>query len=426
LNTSGKRNKLLVLGGASQHCKVVEAAHDLGMEVHVTDYLTDSPAKMMADIKLMYNIFDVDEIVDYCRREKIDGVISTSLDVCQIPYQEICERLDKPCFGNRKQFLCLTNKNAFKQVCMDHGVDIIKSYTLQDIVNESREVEFPLLIKPCDHSGSKGQQVCFDMKSAKAAIASAAKASASGEVVIEKYMADAEDFASAYMVVNGEVNLVRTCDRYTGSKEYGLDQLCTVAVCPSKYTQSYINNIDTKVINMIRGLGIQNGPVFMQGIVDGNTVRFYDPGLRFAGGEYERLLRKITNIDLMKMLVWFSVSGKMEADTDLGDVFWLRGKTITHYDPMVLPGKICRIEGKEKILEDSRVISFYSRYREGEIVPEKYDVSRRFAEICFITEVPEEQVEMIHFIQNTLHIFDEQGNEMICDVFQTDQMNRGR
>ena len=90
--------KILILGGASQHCKVVDAAHELGLKVFVTDYLPDSPAKKKADVSLMYDVKDIEGIVDYCKKEKIDGIITTSLDPCQIPYQKICEKLALPCF----------------------------------------------------------------------------------------------------------------------------------------------------------------------------------------------------------------------------------------------------------------------------------------------------------------------------------------
>ena len=41
--------KLLILGGAAVHCKVVEAARAMGVYTIVTDYLENSPAKLIAD-----------------------------------------------------------------------------------------------------------------------------------------------------------------------------------------------------------------------------------------------------------------------------------------------------------------------------------------------------------------------------------------
>lgn len=113
-----KQKNCLFLEGASIHCKVVEAAKALGIYTIVTDYLVDSPAKLMADEKWMLNITDIDEIVQKCKEEQVDGVLSVCIDPCQRPYQKICEKLNFPCFGNEEQFFTLTDKRAFKEFCI--------------------------------------------------------------------------------------------------------------------------------------------------------------------------------------------------------------------------------------------------------------------------------------------------------------------
>ena len=128
-----KGKKLLIIGGAAQHCKVVEAARELEVITYVTDYLPveKAPAKQIADHYFMFNVTDIDEMVAACKAEKIDGVISTNLDICQKPYQQVCEKLGLPCFGNKKQFDILTDKKLFKEYCRKSGVDTIpESYRL--------------------------------------------------------------------------------------------------------------------------------------------------------------------------------------------------------------------------------------------------------------------------------------------------------
>ena len=75
MNKFLKGKILLIIGGAAQHCKVVEAAKSLGVVTYVTDYLPPekAPAKQMADKYFMYNITEIDEIVAMCRKEGVDG-----------------------------------------------------------------------------------------------------------------------------------------------------------------------------------------------------------------------------------------------------------------------------------------------------------------------------------------------------------------
>lgn len=159
-----KGKKLLVLAGAHQHCKIVRAAHKLGVKVIVTDYLEDSPAKKLADKSYMYNITDIDEIVNMCKEEHVDGIISGYIDPCQRPYYEICDKLGLPCYGTEKEFFNLTDKHAFKKMCMENDVDIIPEYPEDEFLDgkEPINVEYPLFVKPVDSRGSRGQSVCYN------------------------------------------------------------------------------------------------------------------------------------------------------------------------------------------------------------------------------------------------------------------------
>ena len=82
--------KVLILGGAGVHCKLVEAAHEMNLCVIVADYLKkdDSPAKQIADKNYEVDINDIDGIIQICIEESVDAVLTTHLDPCQKPYQK--------------------------------------------------------------------------------------------------------------------------------------------------------------------------------------------------------------------------------------------------------------------------------------------------------------------------------------------------
>lgn len=409
--------KLLVIGGASQHCKVVEAAHRLGAIVYVADYLADSPAKKIADHACLIDIKAIDELAALCAAEKIDGALATSLDACSVPYQQLCERMGYPCFGTAEQYATLTQKNLFKACCEKYGVDTIPSYSLEQI--RSGEAEYPVFVKPVDSRGSRGQAICFNREEALCAVEKALAESASGQVLIEKYMGDCPDFTVSYLVVDGEAIPVRTGDRFEGPRGSGLENLCIASCSPSKYTDAYMEGVHHKVSAMLKGMGLKNALAFFQGFIDGDTVRFYDPGPRFAGGEYERLARQATGIDLMELLVTFALTGEMQKGVVPQDYCKLGGKYLIQLDPNLRTGKIGTIRGLEQIRENPCVLYISQRYAEGDLVPEANDLRQRFAEFAILSDSLEQEVENIRFVQNTLKILDENGENMIVYPFDT-------
>ena len=419
-----KGKKLLVIGGAFQHCKLVEAAKELGVITYVTDYLPleKAPAKQIADKYFMYNITDIDEMVQMCKDEGIDGVISTSLDACQKPYQRVCEALRLPCFGTREQFDILTDKNLFKEHCKKSGVDTIPEYSEDDFLSPEaclERVEFPILVKPGESRGSRGQSICNSYEETKEAIDFAKRESSNGAVVIEKYMGQANDFSMTILMINGNAYPIRTVDRILGKYEDKLDKLAVGSASPSIFTKLYMENVHKRVEKLYRDIGIVNAPVFMQGFVDGDTVRFYDPGLRLPGGEYERMFTIATGKNPMYPLIEFALTGKIEKtiqDISYDDIY-VNGKTIAQVLPTLKGGTISKIEGLEEIKNHPSVVAMFTRFSVGDTIVETHNVNQRFAEIDLVCKDGEETAKTTEFIYNTLKIYDEDGNDMLVSKF---------
>lgn len=412
--------KILILGGASVHCKLVDAAKKMGYYTIVTDYLNDSPAKQIADESWMLNIMDVDLIVEKCREEKIDAVLSGWLDPCQRPYYLICEKLGLPCYGSADQFYILTDKNAFKSFCNECGLDTIPQYSLSDVDNN--RIEFPVFVKPNDSRGSRGQRVCSTYNELMSAIEEAKSESSNNEVVIEKFMEGKQDFSMTYFVIDSIPHLIRVCDRYLGKKEDGLNKQCIGCIAPSKHTELYLSNVDHRVKNFIKKLGIKNGPVFMQGFVDGETVRFYDPGLRFPGGDYELFLKRATGVDLMELMVEFAFTGKISKQIN-DDLFLLNGNHTIQLDFTCRAGRIAKYQGLDRIRTNDNVVSSFVRYEEGENVPDSGDVRQRVYEVGLLIDKNESVIEAVREIQSVFDVFDEDGRSMLISVLDTELLH---
>ena len=232
-----KGKKLLILGGANQHLKFVEAAKKLGIYTIVTDYLRESPCKSVCDEALMLNITDIEGIVSYSKKNHVDGVVAGFLDPCQMPYAIICSELGLPCYGTPDQFFKFTNKKAFKELCKNNGVNVIPDYTEDDF--KADRIEYPVFVKPVDSRGSRGQTVCYSPNELKEAIRFAKKQSSNGDILIEQYMGDCDEVQITNFVINGEVFLERTVDSYRGDPRKNLQKVVSCSVSPSKYTDDY-------------------------------------------------------------------------------------------------------------------------------------------------------------------------------------------
>lgn len=413
--------KLLIIGGAFQHVKVVETAKKFGIITYVVDYnpKEKAPAKKIADYEFEVDIFDIDAIVKLCIEHKIDGVLSTNLDICQNSYQKVCERLGFPCFGTRQQYELFTDKIKFKEICAKYGINTIPSYNLTKEIEDS---EFPVLVKPAESSSSKGQTICYKKTELMDAVEFAKSTSLNNEVIIEKYMQNGDDMAVCGFVTNGIFHVVRVGDRFLGPD--GMERSEILGVYPSKYTKLYFDTVHRKIESMLRDLNINNCPVFLQGLVDDGIFRFYDPGLRFSGCEYERAFERIYGINLVEFSIYIALDMTLPAEIDNLDIQerLTRQLAVLLYIPLQA-GTIGTIEGDDVVKKDDSVVAFQTQYEIGDVVTNSFTAKQRYCEIDFVVDSIDEMKDKINWIYDTLKVRNINGEDMIFSKFDTTKLN---
>ena len=413
--------KLLVLAGADVHCKVVNAARELGVYTIVTDYLEteDSPAKKLADESWMLDITDVESIVEKCKENKVDGVLNYCIDPAQVPYARICRELDLPCYGTVEQFEIMTNKAKFKAFCRAYNVSTVPDYSINDI--EMDRVSYPVLVKPSDSRGSRGQTVCHAKEELDEAIGFAKAESSDGGYIIEKYMLGKQDFSLAYIVIDSKPYILKIGDRYLGKVEDNLERQHMCTLLPSKSADGFVAKVNSRVNDMIQGLGIKFGAVFLQGFIDGDDVHFYDPGLRFPGGDFDIVLEKATGFNPMKTMIHFALTGDITSCYgEPEQAYKLNGGTCIILSIACKPGQICRIDGLDYIGNMVNVFSVSRRYKNGETIPNTGDLKQRAAEVVAFLDKRDDAEYFVKKIYETVNILDENGMDMIVSRMGVD------
>lgn len=425
---AGKR--LLVLGGAAYHLKVIHAAREMGVYTIVTDYLPveDAPCKRVADKSYDLDIMDFDSVVELCQRERVDGVLGAWMDPCQEPYFEVCHRLGLPCYmDNREQLKCLTDKEAFKACCKKYGVDTIPGYEVEDLFAEDAEerVQLPLIVKPGRCRGSRGCEVCYTLKEAREALERAGRTSNNGRVVIEQYLHGANMICITFFAVEGEIYLLRVADEMYGTIEEGIDKVTVGSTMPSRLVNHQdMRDACQRIKKMLHGLGITNGPVYFQGIEDGKKVYLYDPGFRFPGANTDLLMTKATGIDIPKKMIEFALTGAFSSNfgkiDDRTPLF--NGNVCCLVKPAVRPGKIAKVVGEEEISHMPEVVDSFSRHRAGDVVPASGTTSQMASEFSIIAPTPAKCREVVRRILDAYEVLDESGKSMVISHMDADHL----
>jgi len=160
-----KNKKLLLLGGINHAIEIIKTAQKMGVKVYVADYNQNTQAKKLADKSFDISTTDIDLLVDLCKKENINSIITGFID-SMLPYcEELCGRLNLPFWANKDQINISINKNEFKKTCEKYNIPLAKDYshmfhnnTFND--DDLSKIIYPVIVKPVDNSGSRGVYVC--------------------------------------------------------------------------------------------------------------------------------------------------------------------------------------------------------------------------------------------------------------------------
>lgn len=416
--------KLLILGGASQHCKIVEAAKELGVITYVADFLENAPAKQMADYPFLINVTETEELALLCEREGIDGIISGWLDFIQPHYQSLCDRVNLPSYGSREQFDVLTRKNKFKEYCLSHNVGVPELFPLEKIDEYGDLLPFPVLVKPSDSRGSRGIFICRDKKTLLNAIEESKKDSFNGKVITERYIEDSDGFLVVYFFINGKAYVQQLSDAYFGNKEDGLDKVNVAYRSPFSKSDRYMDIANDRVIAMLKSLGVENGPVCIQGFLTEDDALFFDPGRRFPGGEYERVFKRLTAIDMVKGMVVFALTGKypIEQEPIENESYLLGGKTSIRLQINVCAGTVKAEKGFDTISNFPEVEYVALYHTPGDVIRATGNTHQRYGQIVIAADNTDDLIKVVNRVYGTIDVIDDNGDSMLRSLIDTEKL----
>ena len=277
MDLTGK--KLLVLGGVAMICEMVEDARKRGAYVIVADYYENSPAKKVADEAWLISTNDTETLAEKCLAAGVDGVMSAFDDYNIICSQKLSERIGTPFYATGGQLDATMDKVNFKQLCRDNNVPSILEFELDKELSHEclNKIKYPVIIKPVDSSGARGITICSNEAELIAAYEDAMKMSKKGNVILEKYLIG-DEIGVNYILQDGNIYCSVLHDRYMQDGDGKHVRLPVAYVYPSKYTKQYMETENQLVIDMFHSIGMKNGTLVLQGVVEEGTCHFYEMG----------------------------------------------------------------------------------------------------------------------------------------------------
>ena len=405
-----KGKKLLVLGGSASNVQLVRFAQQMGAFVVVADNRENRPGKDAADDSVLISTDDYECLCKYIRENRIDGVATGAGEWNVVNAMKLCKLAGLPYYADEHLWNICQDKRNFKDCCAKYGVPTVPEYSIE---SKPQEKDFPVIVKPVDGCSSRGISVCQNEVELNAAIDYALSLSQSNNVIIEKYIDNGGVTIDAkYVVVDGQCYLEALGERYV--LEGGL--ITAISFYPSTLLNLFMEKVNPNVQKMFESLGYRNGVFFFQAIPDGNEIYVYEMGLRVSGGMIYNMTEAAGCNNVMKMLIYHSLTGKMCEAEDLHTIDpYFKGKQACTVALPLRLGTIAHIEGLEMVQKLPGVVDVTVYYGEGHECTQKHinTLDQLFARVIVVTENEEALFNTLKSIRENVKVTDRGGNILI-------------
>ena len=415
---------LLLLGSNVGTLDIIRYAKENGVFTIVADNLPTEKSfgKQAADDKVLISTADIEGLKKIIREIKIDGVFAGISEFNLLKAMELCHYFGFPFYCTREQWDLIEDKESFRNLCLKYDVPCPKTYFTGETVpiETLNTIQYPVIIKPVDSSGSAGITICRDYQSLCEAVPKAIQKSEKGRIIIEKFCVG-EEFTAHYTIVNGTISLSCIDNRVPVAVHSG--DVTTVPIArlyPSVFIREYMEQVNDKMIDLFRSLELSAGVLFVQGLYDSqrNEFSIFEAGLRCAGEAPYRIIEKVNGNSFIKLFVDYALLGKVE-NYDVGkeDPF-LKGKKCCVTSFVSKGGIIGQISGFGDI--EKKVLSIESkecRYQVGDFVPDGDTLRQIVLRFFLVCDSEEQLIQDVETINKSIQVLDEKGED-ICYRFE--------
>lgn len=313
--------KLLLLGGSDAQLISIEKAKQLGYYTVLCDFLPDNPGQYIADSFHLVSTTDKDAVLAVAMEENIDGIVAYSSDPAAPTAAYVANMMGLPGM-NYEVVRHFCEKHLFREFLVNNQFNVPKSvevkhpYKVEHI--DYSELQFPIIVKPTDSSGSKGITVVEDATKLSEALKYAQDYSRNQTLIIEEfivrdhpYVIEAEIFTLNGKIVSwGLINSIR-------DKESN-------PLLPSAYTypldmvEERKTIIKSEVSRLVAATGNTSGAFNIEMIIDKhNRLFFLDAGPRNGGNMLPEFISMISNKDIVEATLRVAMGDTDNLDVEL-------------------------------------------------------------------------------------------------------------
>ncbi|MCM1142817.1 MAG: ATP-grasp domain-containing protein [Muribaculum sp.] len=278
-------NRLMILGTNEYQNPLILRAKELGFETHVFGWPHGEIGERTADVYHPVNILDFDLLWEECQKLNPCGVASVCSELAMHPMNFLLRKLGIPCNSLETETIT-TNKYLMRKAMRDGGVDgpnftlVKRGQSIEEVKESVKDFTFPLIIKPCDLSSSRGVFKIETVDNLKEGLDYALDWSKTGEAILEEFI-EGPEYSGESIAYNGEYKLLAITEKHTTGAPHFVE---TGHRQPARLSSEMKAKVEETLYKAFKSLNIKYGAIHPEfRITPDGRVLFMEIATRMGG-----------------------------------------------------------------------------------------------------------------------------------------------
>ena len=292
--------KIAILGAGYFQEPLIIKAKEMGLQVHCFSWLKDAVCKNLADKFYPISITEKEKILMICKDNNIDGIISIASDIAMTTVSYVAQNLNL--ISNTQEATSISRNKGLTRQCLEkNGLNTPNYWLGTDFTLFDNTIDYPLIVKPSDSSGSRGITKVFGKEGLSVAFDWAKSFSLNKKVIIESYI-EGDEVSVETLSYKGNHQVIVVTDKVTTGSPHFVE---LEHHQPSNLSSNILKSIEIETINALKSIGITNGSSHIEAKINSNgEVFIIEIGSRM-GGDFigSHLVENSTGVDYLKQTI---------------------------------------------------------------------------------------------------------------------------
>ena len=305
--------KILIIGAGFLQSFVIRKAKEMGYETLTVDADPNAVGFRYADKYEIINIVDEKACLSYAQKENIDGVLTAATDYGVLTAAYIADQMN---LGGLDYEVAKLIKNKYRvrkclyEAKVDDTEQAFEVNESTDMAFLCKKLSFPVMVKPCDGSGSRGASRVDDKSQFADACHNAMAASITHRAEVETFIVGRE-YGAESLIINGKVHVLSIMRTWMTEPPYYAELGHSI---PTDLPYEVEERAKRCVERAIKALGINFGSVNMDMLITSEgKIYIIDIGARMGGNMIGSCIIPYgTGIDYMANMIRNAVGDEVD------------------------------------------------------------------------------------------------------------------